>query len=75
MGIFVVGTLDQLFSRGYSKKQSSKCQNSVLCYRSIVVLSILIALTMASDRAVLYENVAFENFSKSMYFSENLFQS
>ena len=64
MGIWVVGTSNQLFIRVLKLKQSLKNKNSfwqnyVLCDRSIFVLIILFVLTLASRMAVLYGNDAF----------------
>ena len=41
--------------------ESSYWQISVVCDRSIYVLSILFVLTLFSDMAILYGNVAFSN--------------
>ena len=61
--ICVVGTSNQLFTRGYYSetkfKKNSYWKNSVLCDRSIFYSPFLFVLTLASDRTVLYENVAF----------------
>ena len=92
-GHWVVGTSKQLFIRGFYtetkffKKQSSYWQNSALCDRSIFVLTILFALTLASDMAVLHGNDVFsilvlsteKRYScflkKGFSFPENVFQS
>ena len=63
MDIWVVGTTTQLLATGsytetnFSKAQSSYWQNSVFCDLHFVLL-ILFVLTLASERAVLYQNVS-----------------
>ena len=63
MDIWVVGTSTQLFITGsytetnFSKAWSSYWQNSVFCDKHFVPL-ILFVLTLASERAVLYQNVS-----------------
>ena len=56
MDIWVVGTSNQFFISG-SQKQSSYLQNSVLCDMSTLCSPFYFFLSLASDRAVLYENV------------------
>ena len=61
--IRVVGTSDQLFTRGSLKKKFKKLKQVLEKLRSLYVLHfvlpILIVLTRGSDMAVLYVNVAF----------------
>ena len=65
MEIWVVGTSNQLFRRGfYTKRKFSKKIKQLsakFCSQCQVhsVLSILFVLTLASDKTVLYGNVAF----------------
>ena len=69
MGIWVVGTLNQLFIKGfYTEIQFSK-KNKVLSLKSTsdqFALSLLFVLTLAFDRIVLYRNMAFSKAVKAV---------
>ena len=61
MDIWVVSTTNQLFRRG-SDTENFFSKNKVVTDRTLLqvyfVLPILLVLTMASDKAILFENVA-----------------
>ena len=75
MGIWVVGTSNQLFIRLLIMKPNLKKTNQLLVkLRSVFyfVLPTIFFLTLASQRAVLYVNVAFSMLllsTKKLYFS------
>ena len=61
MDIWVVSTTNQIFRRG-SHTETKFSKNKVVTDRTLLqvyfVLPILLVLTMASDKAILFENVA-----------------
>ena len=77
MYIWVIGTLNQLFVRGfYTQIKFSKKNNEIVSGKNSFfvigsfVLPIQFVLTLAFDRVVLY---LLQFFKKSFSFSENLF--